>query len=406
MNISAALDRLPLDRKDRWMLIITLGMVAILLVVLGLVSSPSGSGNPVPSTYSLTQHGAQAAFTILQDSGYRVQRWEEPLAVLADHAGPDTVLITAEPFSFEPADRDSIAEILMKGGKVIATGFQGGALLPETELTVAKNVSFAACKAQPDGFGPLTGIGPIWIVPAAAWKESRSEIQTAYTCAGQPVVVSYPVGTGTAIWWASSTPLENASIARGENLELFLRSVGPAKAHRVFWDESLHAARHTQWDFVHGPVWKLFLFGSIGLGLLAVFSFSRRSGPLRSLPEPPRTTPIEFIEALGSLYRSAGASNTALQVAWERFRSHAVRLCGQQNTSLAAEDLFEVLEHRFGAAIQDMKEDLLEVEIACEDDQLKPARALELIQRLRRHETALSDRITLPSLRTGLTHRA
>lgn len=404
MKVSAALDRLPLDRKDRRMLIITLAMVATVLVALGLVSPPSGSDNPVPSTYSVTQHGAQAAFTLLQDSGYTIQRWEEPLAALADQAGPETVLITAEPFSFDPVDRDAIAKILTRGGRVIATGFQGGALLPGTELTVAKNVSFAACEAQPDGFGSLTGVGPIWIVPVAAWKESRSEIQTAYTCAGQPVVVSYPVGSGIAVWWASSTPLENASISRGENLELLLRSVGPANGRRIFWDESLHAVRHTQWDFVHGPVWKLFLFGSIGVGLLAVFSFSRRRGPLRSLPEPPRTTPIEFVEALGALYQVTGASNTALQVAWERFRSYAVRLCGQQNVKLSAGELLEILERRFGAAIQGMKEDLLEVETACEDDQLKPAKALELVQLLHRHEMTLKSPITRAVLKSGVTH--
>lgn len=400
MRVSAALDRLPLDRKDRWMLVVTLAMVAAVLVVLGLISPSSDSDNPVPSTYSTTQHGARAAFTLLQDSGYAIQRWEEPLSVLADQAGPDTILITAEPFSFDPSDRDAIAEILRKGGRVIATGFQGGALLPGTGLTVAKNVSFAACEAQPDGFGPLTGIGPIWIVPVATWKESRSEIQTAYTCAGQPVVVSYPVKSGTAIWWASSTPLENASIMRGENLELLLRSIGSANGHRVFWDESLHAVRHTQWDFVHGPVWKLFLFGSIGIGLLAVFSFSRRSGPLRSLPQPPRTTPIEFIEALGALYRSTGASNTAVKIAWERFRGHVVKLCGQENAKLDAAELLEVLERRFGRVIQDMKEDLLEVERACEDDRLKPAKALELIQALRHHELILRSPVARASIKS------
>ncbi len=405
MKVSAALERLPLDRKDRWMFIITLAIVAVLLVMLGLASSPSGSDNPVPSTYSITRHGAQAAFTVLQDSGYALQRWEEPLAELAEHAGPDTVLITAEPFSYDPSDRDAIAEILSKGGRVIATGFQGGALLPGTELTVAKNVSFAACEAQPDGLGPLTGAGPIWIVPLATWKESRAEIQTAYTCAGQPVVVTYPVGSGTAVWWASSTPLENASISRGENLELLLRSVGSAKNHHVFWDESLHAVRRTQWDFVHGPIWKIFLFGCIGGGLLAVFSFSRRSGPLRALPQAPRTTPVEFIEALGALYRSAGASNTALQVAWERFRGHAVKLCGRQNSRLSAGELIEMLEHRFGTAIQTMKGDLLEVETACDDDQLKPAEALKLIRLLRGHEAALRSPMARGSHGIGLSHR-
>jgi hypothetical protein len=61
------------------------------------------------------------------------------------------------------------------------------------------------------------------------------------------------------------------------------------------------------------------------LGLLVVFSFSRRSGPVRDLPPPARATPIEFLEALGSLYRNAGARIHGGAIAWERFRRIA---CG------------------------------------------------------------------------------
>jgi hypothetical protein len=49
---------------------------------------------------------------------------------------------------------------------------------------------------------------------------------------------------------------------------------------------------------------------------------------VRDLPPPARATPIEFLEALGSLYRKAGAASTAVSIAWERFRRHSLRLCG------------------------------------------------------------------------------
>lgn len=400
MKLSASLDRLPLDRlpldrKDRRMLLVVFALVAVLLVVLAFVSPASDSNNPVPSTYAAGQHGAKAAFTLLQQTGYSVQRWEQPLSELAAHAGSDTVLVLAEPFSFQPDDRAAVAEILNKGGRILATGFQGGALLPGNELAVSKEVSFAACEAQPDGLEPLAGAGPIWIVPLASWKESRPEIHTAYTCAGQPVVVQYPVGKGTAIWWASSTPLENISISRGQDLELLLNSLGPAGGSQVYWDESLHAVRHTQWDFVHGPIWPLFVSGSLCVALLTVFSFSRRRGPLRTLPHVPRTTPIEFLEALGALYRSTGAASTALQIAWERFRSEAAHFTGQRTAKLDARQLADILEHRFGAIAAGMNEDLIEIEAACQNDQLKPRRALEFVQILRKHEE---------TLRTALTH--
>lgn len=379
-----------LDTKDRRMLLIVLGLVATLLGVIAFFTpSRDANENPVPDSYLSGRHGAKAAYTMLEQSGYTIERWEQPLIQLANDAGPQTVLIIAEPYSWDRLDRPAIAKILSRGGRVIATGFEGGLLLPRSGVTVSKQASFAACEAQPDGLQPLAGRGNIWIVPSATWSEADSAVRTAYTCAGSPVVVEYPVGKGTAIWWASSTPLENASIERGQNLELLLNSVGPAAGHHIYWDESLHGQQHTSWEFVSGPVWPLLWLGSLGLALLAIFSFSRRSGPVRALPQAPRTTPIEFLEALGSLYRSTGATATAMQIAWDRFRAQATLLTGQRTPQIDAAQLVSAIERRYGSIAQTMEPDLLAAEAACWDENLKPRRALHLIQALRRHEKAL-----------------
>ena len=392
-----------LDPKDRRMLLVTLGLVGVLFLLFVLfIPAQDKNDNPLPSSYLSGRHGAKAAFTLLQQSGYSVERWEQSLSNLT--ANPDlnsgTVLILAEPSSFTQEDRSAIAAVLNKGGRVIATGFRGGLLLPGNEVAPPKEIDFAACEAQPDGLNPLAGQGPIWIEPRAGWRESRPEIQTAYTCAGQPVVVQYPVGKGTVIWWASSTPLENASITRGQNLELLLNSIGPVQSQtqgqHIYWDESLHGLVHSPWDYVHGPVWPLLSLGSLGLALLVVFSYSRRSGPIRQLPQTPRTTPIEFLEALGALYRSTGAASTAMQIAWERFRSQAALLTGQKTSQLDARQLAAAIDRRFGAAAAGMEADLLKAEEACTEDPLKPNRALTLIQTLRRHEE---------TLRTASSHR-
>jgi hypothetical protein len=384
--------------KDRQMLLITIGLVLVLLTLLALVSpSEDPNRNPVPGSYLSGQHGAKAAFTLLQRTGYNVERWEQPLSNLAEQADSNMVVILAEPFSFEHSDRSAIASILQKGGRVLATGGYGGMLMPDSEVTSSKGVSFAACEAQPDGLDRLASPGPIWIVPRYTLPDSRPEIRTAYTCAGQPVVVEYPVGQGSVVWWASSTPLENGSITRGQNLELFLNSVGPAQDRHIYWDESLHGAVQSQWDFIKGPVWPLLSLGSLGLVLLAIFSFSRRSGPIRPLPQAARATPIEFLDALGSLYRSTGAVSTAMQIAWERFRSQSALLTGQRTSHLDAHQLAAIIERRFGQAAAGMEADLVAAEEACREDNLKPRRALALIQILRRHEE---------TMRTSSSHRA
>jgi len=388
-----------LDEKDRRMLFWVLGLVVALVVVFAIFTpTQDPNANPVPDSYLAGRHGARAAYTLLQRSGYSIERWERPLSELADQAGPGTAVILAAPGDVETQDRAAIAIILNKGGRVLATDFRGGALLPGNEVDVSNRVSFAACEAQPEGLQPLASGGAIWIVPSATWGLKNPRLRTAYSCGGRPVVVEYPVGSGTAIWWASSTPLENGSIERGHNLELLLNSVGPAQGRHVYWDESLHSPPPTQWNYIKGPVWPLLLWGSVGLGLLIVLSFSRRSGPVRPLPHSSRTTPIEFLDALGGLYRSTGAAATVTQIAWERFRAQAVRLaglggtarsCGKTIAQLDAREVSAALERRFGAIGKEMEADLIAAEEAASDDKLKPRRALRLVQALRRHEETL-----------------
>jgi hypothetical protein len=379
-----------LDPKDRRMLLIVLGLVVALLAVLAIFTpSQNPDESQTPDSYLSGKYGAKAAYTLLEQSGYEIEHWEQPLSELAAKADATTVLIVAEPYTWDKTDRLAVASILRKGGRVLATGYDGGLLLPRNAVTVSKQATFAACEATPDGLQPLASGGTIWIVPQATWYESDSATQTAYTCAGQPVVVEYPVGKGHAIWWASSTPLENGSITRSQNLELLLNSAGPAAGQHIYWDESLHGKSHTQWDFVSGPVWPLLVWGSIGLALLVTFSYSRRSGPIRPLPQVPRTTPIEFLDALGSLYRSTGAAATATQIAWERFRAQAVLLTGQRSPQIDARQLAAAIDRRFGAVAKQMEPDMIAAEEACWDENLKPRRALALVQALRRHEETL-----------------
>jgi hypothetical protein len=121
------------------------------------------------------------------------------------------------------------------------------------------------------------------------------------------------------------------------------------------------------------------------VALLIVLSFSRRSGPVRDLPPPARATPIEFLEALGSLYRKAGAASTAVSVAWERFRRHGLRLCGQRASKMGAAELATVIRRRFPKADESLEADLAACEDAAWAETANPRQALKLIQLLYGH---------------------
>ncbi|HEY1161428.1 MAG TPA: DUF4350 domain-containing protein [Terracidiphilus sp.] len=379
-----------LDASDRRLLLWCVGIALALAVLTGfLLPNGNSNSNPLPSTYFSGQHGARAAYETLLRSNYPIERWERPLAELAATAGPETVVIFAEPYTREGSDIKAVRQILERGGRVLSTGFWGGFILPGEASDTPQEFSFAACELEPEGLDALAGSGEVWMVPEATWAAANPAHRVEYSCAGQPAVVEYDWAKGHVVWWASSTPLENGSLARAHDLDLLLNSLGPRDGHRFYWDESLHGEIRSTWTYAAGPALTILQIGLPVLGLLVVLSFSRRSGPVRDLPSPARASPIEFLEALGSLYRNAGAASTVVAIAWERFRRHTLRSAatdGRRGTPLGASELASAIRRRFPAASDSLEADLAACEEAAWGETVHPREALKLIQKLYWHQ--------------------
>ena len=87
-----------LSRNDRKILIIG-GVVLALLIAAGtLFSSPEEDYSPYPSSYTTGANGGKAAYLLLQESGYAIERWEQPPDNLPSPDLASTVLLLAEPF--------------------------------------------------------------------------------------------------------------------------------------------------------------------------------------------------------------------------------------------------------------------------------------------------------------------
>ncbi len=393
-----------LDAKDRRLLLWCLGIAIMLAVLTGfLLPNANSNDNPLPSSYLSGRHGARAAYETLLRSGYSLERWERPLNELAATAGPETVVIFADPFTREGDDLKAVRTIVERGGRVIATGLGGGFILPGSASGMPRAFDFAACKLEPEGLDPLSNSGEVWMVPESTWAVGNPAHRVEFSCAGQPAVVEYGWGKGRVVWWASSTPLENGSLARANNLDFFLNSLGPREGHHFYWDESLHGEIRSVWSYAAGPALNMLWISLPVLALLVVLSFSRRSGPVRELPAPARATPIEFLEALGSLYRNAGAASTAVSIAWERFRRHSLQSAaadGLRGRSMGAPELAQAIRRRFPQADADLEADLAACEDAAWGETIQPGEALKLIQKLYAHQEKLKAATKQGGLRT------
>ncbi len=236
-----------LDAEDRKLLIGCLATVIVLAFVTAFFARNENSDdNVVPNSYLTGRHGARAAFDLLQANGYDVVRWEQPLSDLVARADAQTVVIFADPFLTTTEDLKAVNDIVAKGGRVLVTGWSGGRLAPDANVRPPTQFQ-SACKLTPQGLDLLADSGDVLMVPEATWDLDRPRDRVEYYCAGAPAVVEYSEGKGEVIWWASSTPLENGSISRADNLDLFLNSLGSPAGRHFYWDESLHGETRSQW---------------------------------------------------------------------------------------------------------------------------------------------------------------
>src|SRR5215467_3275354 len=311
---------MKVEKSDRRLLMWAALIFVPLIAALAFLSQEEQESS-VPSTYSAQSRGAKAAFLLLEDMGYKVDRWEQPPTELPAEAA-NTVLVLAGPYRPpRPQDKDALQLYLSHGGKIVATGSYAPFFLPRAETEYETLPSPAWKDYQPQLLTPITRGGAIQMSPGAYWKDPSTAVLVHYADDHRPIVVSYRVGNGEVIWWAASTPLTNAAINKSGNLALLLNSLGPATQVQVFWDEYFHGYESSfSGYFFQKPIFFGFL-QCIGVFLALIFTFSRRNGPIHPLPEPSRLSPLEFVHTLGKLYRRADAVHSALAIPYARFRA-------------------------------------------------------------------------------------
>jgi len=378
---------LKLETSDR-RLLMWAGLTFLPLIVALTLFSSEEKDTGIPSTYSSQASGAKAAYLLLKDLGYTVERWEQPPADLpADASG--TVLILAGAFRApEREDRVAFELYLSRGGKILITGPAAGLYLPQVEVESEWAPEPVPRKYQPQLLTSLTRGGAISMSPLGYWKHCSRRCLVHYSedlaGAARPVVVSNRAGKGEVIWWAASAPLSNQGISRAGNMDLLLNSIGPASGYRVFWDEYFHSSQRTAGSYLkETPV----LFGLAQGGLIVVallVTYSRRNGPIHPANTPSRLSPLEFVETLGGLYRRAHATRAALEVPYVRFRARAARQLGLKADASAAE-LARAAGNRLRSKGERLEDLLIRIEGALEDPQLEESRALELVQELHFH---------------------
>lgn len=374
---------LNLPASDRRLLLWAGVIIAIVVIALAVQSSEQEQSS-IPSSYSSGSQGEKAAYLLLKEEGYKVERWEQsPDALPADAA--NTTLLMAHPVTPPTQQEKAYLRLyLSRGGRILATGSTASLFLPEAE-TVPELMAGPAWKTfQPQLLTRLTRGGAIKMIPGAYWKHSSTCCLVHYADEGRPVVVSYRVGKGEVIWWASATPLTNAGINAAGNLPLLMNSLGDTRDVHILWDEYFHGSRQTLAGYIAQPPLMFGLLQCFVLLGVVLLTFSRRSLPIHPAQDKTRLSPLEFVQTLGGLYHKASATRAALEVPYVRFRTIITRRLGLK-PDIPADALAHSVRDRFGYKDESLPELLQRIETALREDQPGEQAVLHLTQELNQH---------------------
>jgi hypothetical protein len=378
-----------LDSGDRRLvagaLIVTAALVGLLYV---LRPAPSQQDIGSSSSYSAQWLGTKAAFLLLRQMGYRVERWESPPTELPESSSGIT-LIFAEPFeNGSSEERAAVSRFVSLGGRLIVMGASGASFAPQSAAKAIPSSDLSQVGYTAQLPSPLSHNAPeVTMVAPDDWTTLAPGQLSIYAKDDKRGVVWYRFGKGEVIWWSVSSPMSNGSIREKNNLALFLNSIGP-RGSRILWDEYFHGMRRSLSSyFSETPLPWAGLQIAIAFAAL-VFTFSRRSGPVRMPAGESRTSPLEFVDTLGDLYQTAHAAPAAVSVAYQRLRLSLTRKLAIP-AKVKLPELCRAASARFGLHEDTLFNTCLQAERATRDINLGDEEALDLVQALH----SFSDRL-------------
>ncbi len=375
---------LNLSREDR-RLLITAGSLFLICLVLAIIFTPSESDAKYATTYSAAAEGAKAAYLLLHESGYQVERWDRSPAELPD--AQNTLLIVTDP-TIPPsqADKDALGKFLSDGGVVVLAGPLSPVFVSDAApADLPVSLGWQVFPAQAPSL-QAADAAEIKLNTVASWPKPGEGVGL-YGDDLRYTVMQYAHGPGHVLWLASSSMLSNAGLREANNLEFLLSTVG-SKSRRILWDEYFHGHR-TQAPVAETHPQITWLFGQLAfLAVAVLLTFSRRSGPQRAPMTESRLSPLEYVRALGQLYEKAKAANVAVDIAYQRFRYAVTRRLGLR-PSVTSDELSRAVAEHWKVDREDLRALLDTCESARFFEDLTQKEALQLVQRLHEYSVTL-----------------
>ncbi len=442
--------------KQKLGIIIT---IVLAIAVLALINSAAYVGekekqdsefSPNRSTYNSGATGTRALHDFLNEGGYQVMRWREPVNKLLGSGGQKVRTFVIVGRTQTTIDREEATTLLLwvaAGGRlVIIDRRPEDELLPRsgdwrvtTELLdFPMTVDATNPEQMTEGVKPVQPSQPTLltqqiaaVLPSRYYsaikifplteEQKKKEKETAATedfddeappppaaeaatispapvihlaTPRAPLLVDYPHGRGQIVLLSDPFLVANDGIALEDNLQLAL-NVLAAPAGLVAFDEfhQGHGATHNAFVsyFAGTPV--LAIFGQLILvTLLVLWTRSRRFARPLPLAEVDRRSSLEFVASMAELQQRAKAYDLAIENIYARTRRVLARYAGVDYNS-PRKVIADRIAARSNVSAHQLETLMRQSEDAINGGGITERQTIHLVKRLREIETTLGLRM-------------
>jgi hypothetical protein len=346
------------------------------------------------SSYRATPYGTMAFYTLLQESGYTVERFEKPFTELKNHE-PGTLIVIAPPETQNP-DEDEFKALnkwVEAGGLLIIIDREIHANVGDATVHTEHAESKSAVRPlQPTHF--TRGVQHLALSEHATRVRVDSRSATYHIGDDQAAVLAdAQVGKGCVVLLTDPYVIANNGISQADNVILALNLLAERPAGKIAFDEYHHGygAGSTGGGLIAyfrgTPVpWMMAQAGLIAA--LVVYSYGRRFGRPITPRRERRTTNLEFVSSMANISRLARASDLAMQNIYPEFRTRLCRFSGVpsriENGKLAV-----AAARRARLDERTLEELLFRCEAVARGEQVSDSELLKLTARIRQIESQL-----------------
>ncbi len=325
-------------KKNLGAILLVLGLFLI-IVALNLVFIPDNASqedetNGDRSSYRTTPYGTRAFYSLLDESGYPVERLNEPYDELKDRQDIGTLVIIAPPQRNNPTEEEfkALVKWIEDGGCVIVIDHDIDVEFGEAKANT--QFSFLQNKVrvmQPTAY--TRGVNTV-AVSAFAKRVKLDSPSTVYHIGDDygGVLADAQVGEGHIVLLTDPFMVANNGIAQADNVVLALNLFNGRPPGKIAFDEYHHGYRSGDSvgvvSYFRGtPIpWMLAQLGLIAL--LVVYTYGRRFARPLPLKRESRTTNLEFVSSMANITRLARATDLAMQNVYHQFHNQLCRYVG------------------------------------------------------------------------------